>query len=115
MNFLKTIFIVVGACLLIAGGFLLFWQWSNPNDKSASLAGDFNQSRPSLRINNFEIYLDLAATNEEKRRGLSGRNGLEENEGMLFVFEEPGFYSFWMKDMLFPIDIIWISVINCNY
>jgi uncharacterized membrane protein (UPF0127 family) len=42
------------------------------------------------------------------QRGLSGRSVLGENEGMLFIFPQPGFQNFWMKDMKFPIDIIWI-------
>jgi len=42
-------------------------------------------------------------------RGLGGRESLPDDRGMLFVFPEPGLLSFWMKDMLIPIDIIWIS------
>ena len=34
---------------------------------------------------------------------------LKENEGMLFVFNHADKYSFWMKDMNFPIDIVWIG------
>lgn len=40
---------------------------------------------------------------------MGGREKLPENSGMLFVFEKQDYYSFWMKDMLFPIDIIWID------
>ena len=42
-------------------------------------------------------------------RGLGGRESLPDDRGMLFVFPEPGRHGFWMKDMLIPIDIIWIS------
>ena len=42
-------------------------------------------------------------------RGLGGRQSLPDDGGMLFVFQEPGLHGFWMKDMLIPIDIIWIS------
>ena len=42
-------------------------------------------------------------------RGLGGRDSLPDDRGMLFVFPEPGRHGFWMKDMLIPIDIIWIS------
>jgi hypothetical protein len=42
-------------------------------------------------------------------RGLGGRESLPDDRGMLFVFPEPGRHTFWMKDMLIPIDIIWIS------
>jgi|SRR3989344_6918491 len=55
------------------------------------------------------IKVDLASTPGEQGQGLSGRAPLKEDEGMLFVFERPGKYSFWMKDMNFAIDIIWIA------
>src|SRR3989344_9410884 len=55
------------------------------------------------------IKVDLASTPGEQGQGLSGRAPLKEDEGMLFVFERPGKYSFWMKDMNFPIDIIWLD------
>ena len=41
--------------------------------------------------------------------GLGGRQSLPDDRGMLFVFPEAGRHAFWMKDMLIPIDIIWIS------
>ena len=42
-------------------------------------------------------------------RGLGGYESLPDDRGMLFVFQQPGEYGFWMKDMLISIDIIWIS------
>lgn len=42
-------------------------------------------------------------------RGLGGRKSLPVNEGMLFVFAHPGQQCFWMKDMHFPLDIIWLN------
>lgn len=45
-------------------------------------------------------------------RGLGGYDSLTDDRGMLFVFQQPGEYGFWMKDMLIPIDIIWISADN---
>jgi len=42
-------------------------------------------------------------------RGLGGRESLPDDSGMLFVFPDSGRHAFWMKDMLIPIDIIWIS------
>ena len=41
--------------------------------------------------------------------GLGGHAPLGETDGMLFVFERPAFHSFWMKGMLFPLDLIWIE------
>ncbi|MDQ5962486.1 MAG: uncharacterized protein QG653_293 [Patescibacteria group bacterium] len=56
-----------------------------------------------------EINAEVVDTFESRELGLSRRNGLREGEGMLFVFPFPGKYGFWMKDMKFPIDIIWIN------
>ena len=62
-----------------------------------------------VSVRDMKVKVDLALTLEEQGQGLSGRESLKEDEGMLFVFEKPGQYSFWMKDMNFPIDIIWIG------
>ena len=62
-----------------------------------------------VRIAEQDIKVELALSKEAQTRGLSGRDGLAEGEGMLFVYSRPGRYSFWMKDMKFPIDIIWIG------
>ena len=51
----------------------------------------------------------VADTKESREEGLSGRSGLSDGEGMLFDFGISGKFGFWMKDMLFPIDMIWIN------
>jgi uncharacterized membrane protein (UPF0127 family) len=56
-----------------------------------------------------EIVAEVVDTPASRELGLSGRTGLKKDEGMLFVFDKPGKYGFWMKDMLFPIDMVWIS------
>ncbi len=55
------------------------------------------------------IFSDLADTEEKRVRGLMFRNTLNDDQGMLFVFEKEGLYSFWMKNMNFAIDIIWLD------
>lgn len=55
------------------------------------------------------LYLEVVDTNEARMQGLSGRDSLAPYDGMLFVFDEPGLYPFWMKEMKFPLDIIWIN------
>ena len=62
-----------------------------------------------VKIAGQNVKVELAMTPEEQALGLSGRDELKEDEGMLFVFSQPGNYPFWMKDMNFEIDIIWIS------
>lgn len=53
------------------------------------------------------LNIDIASTDASREKGLSKRESLEKNEGMLFIFDRPGVHTFWMKDMRFPIDIIW--------
>ena len=55
------------------------------------------------------IYSHVARTPATRERGLSGTASLDVDEGMLFIFPEPGMYAFWMKDMNFSIDIVWIT------
>jgi len=55
------------------------------------------------------LKVSLADSDSERRQGLSGRDFLAEDEGLLFVFEEPGRHGFWMKGMKFPLDFIWIK------
>ncbi|MBI2611007.1 DUF192 domain-containing protein [Candidatus Kaiserbacteria bacterium] len=73
-------------------------------------ASDSNVSASStILIADRVVRVTVADTPEERERGLSGWKGLAEDEGMLFIFNEDGRYAFWMKDMEFPIDILWIS------
>ncbi|MDO8627646.1 MAG: DUF192 domain-containing protein [Candidatus Diapherotrites archaeon] len=55
------------------------------------------------------IQLEKAVTIEEQIKGLSFRENLPENSGLMFPLQEERIPRFWMKDMLFPIDIVWID------
>lgn len=55
------------------------------------------------------VNAELADTADKRAKGLMFREGLDENSGMYFVFEEEGRHSFWMKNMKFGLDIIWID------
>ena len=62
-----------------------------------------------VEIGGQKVKVDLALTDAEQEQGLSGRLSLSPDTGMLFVFNEPSKPLFWMKDMNFPIDMIWIT------
>jgi uncharacterized membrane protein (UPF0127 family) len=62
-----------------------------------------------VSIGGTDVKVDLAITQAEKAKGLSGRDSLAEDEGMFFVFDYTTRHPFWMKDMLIPIDMIWID------
>lgn len=65
--------------------------------------------QPTVKIGDLTIPVEVVEAPEEKARGLSGRSSLNENMGMLFVFSPKEKASFWMIDMNFPLDIIWIT------
>ncbi len=53
--------------------------------------------------------LELAETQAQREKGLSKRNSLEEGRGMLFIYSDEGIRPFWMKEMLIPLDIVWMD------
>ena len=53
--------------------------------------------------------MEIADTNEERRVGLMNRESLEDNNGMLFIFDREGVLTFWMKNTLIPLDMIFVS------
>jgi len=55
------------------------------------------------------FFVELADTPEKQIEGLMNRESLDENRGMLFIFDKEGIYSFWMKNTLIPLDIIWLN------
>ncbi len=64
-------------------------------------------SRVTVAGRTYEV--EVAETKYFLEKGLSGHAPLKSNQGMFFVFEKADNYGFWMKDMTFTIDIIWIG------
>jgi len=67
------------------------------------------ESGKTLKIRDITLNIEVVDTDAKREKGLSGKLGLAENEGMLFVFDAEGYYGIWMKDMNFPIDIVWLD------
>ncbi len=111
-NFLKPIILtVIVIIFVIVFVIALFVQFSSNktnltyNDLLKLNDSDFI----SINIGTFKINAEIARSNQKKEQGLSGKQKLKDNEGMLFIFDQEGYYSFWMKGMLFNIDIIFIK------
>ena len=66
-------------------------------------------SGPVVTLGGVPFRVELAITSQQRIQGLSGHPPLAPDEGMLFVFEQAQKFSFWMKEMLFPLDMIWID------
>ncbi|MEK7148773.1 MAG: alpha/beta fold hydrolase [Patescibacteria group bacterium] len=62
-----------------------------------------------IELNENSVFAEVVRKDNDLKRGLSGRPSLGSEDGMLFVFPEYGHPAIWMKDMKFPIDIIWIA------
>ena len=58
---------------------------------------------------NYCFDIEIAETSAERSRGLMYKEHLDENKGMLFVFDRESIHVFWMKNTLIPLDIIWIN------
>lgn len=58
---------------------------------------------------NVTVSLEVAANGEERAEGLMYRESLPENHGMVFVYDEEGQRTFWMKNTLIPLDIIYLD------
>lgn len=100
-----TIAILLAACAVIIS--LVYTKLPMP------LAGHTGGSAAkSLQIKGHTVRVTVADTPETRAQGLGGREGLAPDEGMLFVFDEDGYHTFWMKDMRFSIDIVWLSALG---
>ncbi len=69
----------------------------------------FQSEEPYVVINGQRIYVEIADSSEERKQGLSGRESLDSDRGVLFIYPEPGSYSFWMKEMKFNLDFVFIN------
>ena len=63
----------------------------------------------TLRVGGHAYTLDVARSPDARAQGLGDRVSMPTNKGMLFVFDQPGIQCFWMKDMHFSLDMIWVS------
>lgn len=63
----------------------------------------------TIRINDRNFATRIADEPDERSRGLSGTKQLDEDQAMLFIFQSDAQHGFWMKDMNYSIDIVWLN------
>lgn len=75
------------------------------SDKSDFADGDF----VSATIGHVVYNLEVARSNDARTTGLSNRENLDDDAGILFVFDNSDYHSFWMKDTHITLEIIWLD------
>ncbi|ASM72575.1 MULTISPECIES: DUF192 domain-containing protein [Roseobacteraceae] len=90
-------------CTLFTGLFLIFGAnalWAACSDEAVDLRGDWGRAR---------FNVEIADDNEERAQGLMHRSKMAQSAGMLFVYESPRRMSFWMRNTLIELDMLFID------
>ncbi len=93
------------------GVVLIAWSFYIVLHKPAPL----NYQGNTITIEGKVLEVEVADTDPERMQGLSNHAPLLPGHGMLFVFDNPQIISFWMKDMTFPIDIVWLEKVDNEF
>jgi uncharacterized membrane protein (UPF0127 family) len=70
---------------------------------------NISNRKTMVTVGSQTVYARVASTEQQRQRGLSGTAGLGDHGAMLFVFDAPGRWGMWMKDMRYSLDIVWID------
>lgn len=89
------------AIIIVSLGWLQFNQ-SQSDEKLL-------QPTATLKLNHHSFDAAIASTNQQQATGLGGITKLDDSQAMYFPYQQASGVGFWMKDMLIPIDIIWIK------
>lgn len=103
--------VIIGVIVTVGGGTYMMLENTereNQNALAQPQPQQQQQQTASVSFGTTTLQVVVADTPQARRQGLSGRDTIPE-DGMLFVFEESARHGFWMKDMRFPIDIIWLD------
>ena len=95
---MTKIIIIFGLVLVLFAGFV-FYQFANP----------LQPQTKKITINGHTFTAEVAQTAKAQQIGLTKYDSLPVEKGMLFPFAKAGEYAFWMRDMKFPIDLLFIK------
>ncbi|OGD84435.1 hypothetical protein A3B51_03440 [Candidatus Curtissbacteria bacterium RIFCSPLOWO2_01_FULL_41_18] len=104
---------IIGGLFLVVVVLLVFGQGFSSASfvglKPAGQVSSQNKGQTSVAIGSLNVNVKVVISASERKKGLSGDDSLPINSGMLFVFDKSAKWGIWMKNMKFPIDIIWID------
>jgi uncharacterized protein len=95
-KFTVIILVLVGLTIVVVYSWSINYSWQGNKKTIIVLKGQ-------------KITAEIVSSQNKMEEGLSGRKGLCDKCGMLFLLEKKGFYTFWMKDMKFDLDLIWLD------
>lgn len=104
----KNFLIILGVAIALI---ISSSSWS-PDTDPKEIVQKTSGTKKTIYIQNVKLAVDIADEPHEQTRGLSGKEYMAENEGMIFVFSESIIPAFWMKDMKLALDIIWVDAEN---
>lgn len=99
------LFLLIVALLAFGQGLTSVGFVKDQSNQPAARQKGFTQ----VSIGTMNVAAKVASKASDRKKGLSNLESLPLGEGLLFVFETPGSYAFWMKDVKFAIDIIWLD------
>lgn len=108
----KFVSLLVIFVILIAASLSLLGYYQNASHESAKIPSFWNRpgyKTKTIHMGGHVFVADVADTDPLQEKGLSGRPSIDEDRAMIFVFPTDNAHLFWMKDMLFSIDIIWLD------
>jgi len=94
---------IIYTTIILIIGLFLFVEFKDSIYPGRTMTGTY------VKIGDTVIDVEIADEMEERWQGLSNRESLGEESGMLFIFPKKQVQNFWMKDMNFPLDMIWIA------
>jgi len=95
--------------VVIFVGLLVLVMYYYTDSQGLTIREIFRIDTSIVRIGDVPIDVEIANDSASRTKGLSGRDSMSPIQGLLFVFDESDYYGVWMKDMNFPIDVIWID------